>query len=142
MLRKFHASALLNDGMSKDDVNSMQGKSKTKTDESYFFDDPDKLKQKYIQHLSAVTINSEVNSLDAKSPEFVKLEEENKKKDDVISKYEDFVDNIDDCINKKIQDTIKKSSAFVSDDEFEELIFVINVVFMFLINFLLFSLNA
>ena len=56
MLRKFHASALLNDDMSKDDVNSMQGKSKTKTDESYFFDDPDKLKQKYIQHLSAVTI--------------------------------------------------------------------------------------
>ena len=39
----------------------------------------------------------------------------------VISKYEDFVDNIDDRINKKIQDTIKKSSAFVSDDEFEEL---------------------
>lgn len=30
MLRKFHASALLNDGMSKDDVNSMQGKSKKK----------------------------------------------------------------------------------------------------------------
>lgn len=74
MLRKFHASALVNDGMSMDDVNSMQGKSKNKTDEAYFFDDPDKLKERYIQHLNAVTINSEINNIDMKSPEFMELE--------------------------------------------------------------------
>ena len=74
MLRKFHASALLNDGMTKDDVNSMQGKSKNRTDEAYFFDDPDKLKEKYIVHMSAVTINVEVEKLTIKSPEFIQLE--------------------------------------------------------------------
>ena len=74
MLRKFHASALLNDGMTKDDVNSMQGKSKNRTDEAYFFDDPDKLKEKYIVHMSAVTINVEVEKLTIKSPEFIQME--------------------------------------------------------------------
>ena len=32
MLRKFHASALYNDGMSIDKVNNLQGKAKNKTD--------------------------------------------------------------------------------------------------------------
>lgn len=36
MLRKFHASALYNDGMSLDKVNDLQGKAKNKTDQSYF----------------------------------------------------------------------------------------------------------
>lgn len=81
MLRKFHASALLNDGMSMDDVNSLQGKSKNKTDEAYFFDDPDKLKMKYLSHVNAVTINSEVNNIDLKSPEFIELERKLKEKE-------------------------------------------------------------
>ena len=36
MLRKFHASALYNDGMSLDKVNDLQGKAKNKTDAAYF----------------------------------------------------------------------------------------------------------
>jgi Phage integrase family. len=38
MLRKFHASALYNDGMSRDNVNDLQGKAKNKTDDAYFID--------------------------------------------------------------------------------------------------------
>ena len=63
--------------MSIEDVNSIQGKSKTRTDEAYFFDDPDKLKQKYIDHMDAVTINLEVEKLSIKSPEFLLMEKEN-----------------------------------------------------------------
>ena len=76
MLRKFHASALYNDGMRLDDVNDLQGKAKNKTDQAYFMINPEDLKFQYIEHLPAVTINTEVKKLHVKSPEFVKIENE------------------------------------------------------------------
>ncbi|MBO7718718.1 MAG: site-specific integrase, partial [Methanosphaera sp.] len=78
MLRKFHASYLLNAGMSKDDVNSLQGKTQNSTDESYFYNDPKKLQKKYIKYMGAITINLDVNNLEIKSPEYVELENKNK----------------------------------------------------------------
>ena len=62
MLRKFHASALYNDGMSLDDVNDLQGKSKNRTDQAYFMINPEDLKYEYIGHLPAVTISAEVKN--------------------------------------------------------------------------------
>ena len=96
MLRKFHASALLNNGMSKDDVNSLQGKSRNKTDEAYFFDDPDKLKQKYIDHMDAVTINLEVEKLSIKSPEFLLMEKENDKLKSEINEIKKTMNDLKD----------------------------------------------
>lgn len=77
MLRKFHASALYNDGMSLDKVNDLQGKAKNKTDQAYFMINPEDLKYEYIQHLPAVTINKDVEKLSIKSPEYMKMEKEN-----------------------------------------------------------------
>ena len=77
MLRKFHASALYNDGMSLDKVNDLQGKAKNKTDASYFMTNPEDLKYEYITHLPAVTINKDVEKLSIKSPEFMQMEKEN-----------------------------------------------------------------
>lgn len=77
MLRKYHASYLLNAGMSKDEVNILQGKSRNSTDESYFYDDPKILREKYIEYMGAVAIYLDVNTLDIKSPEFIRLEQEN-----------------------------------------------------------------
>ncbi len=77
MLRKFHASALYNDGMSLDKVNDLQGKAKNKTDQAYFMTNPEDLKYDYIQHLAAVTISKDVEKLSVKSPEFVQMENEN-----------------------------------------------------------------
>lgn len=77
MLRKFHASALYNDGMSIDKVNDLQGKAKNKTDATYFMTNPDDLKYEYIQHLPAVTINTDVEKLSIKSPQFIQMEKEN-----------------------------------------------------------------
>ena len=79
MLRKFHASALKNNGMDKYDVNSLQGKGLNSTDEAYFFDDPKVLKEKFLEHLEAVTILGDVDVVSIKSPEFINLEMENKR---------------------------------------------------------------
>ena len=77
MLRKFHASALYNDGMSIDKVNDLQGKAKNKIDEAYFMTNLDDLKYEYIQHLPAVTINTDVEKLSVKSTHFIQMEKEN-----------------------------------------------------------------
>ena len=58
-LRKFHASSLKNSGMLIEDINSLQGKSRGATDEAYFFENPEVLKQKYVKHLNAVTVYDE-----------------------------------------------------------------------------------
>lgn len=77
MLRKFHASALYNDGMQRDFVNDLQGKTKNSTDESYFFVQEEDLKAEYINHLHAVQINKEVEKVTVKSKEFRELEIKN-----------------------------------------------------------------
>jgi hypothetical protein len=78
MLRKFHAYALYNDGMSLDKVNDLQGKAKNKRDSAYFMTHPEDLKNEYIAHLSAVTINKEVEKITVKSKEYLMIEKENK----------------------------------------------------------------
>ena len=81
MLRKFHASTLYNDGMSMEKVNDLQGKAKNRTDSAYFMINPEDLKQEYIKHLPALAINQEVKKLTVKSPEFLKMEKEEYKKE-------------------------------------------------------------
>lgn len=92
MLRKFHASALYNDGMSIDKVNDLQGKSKTLTDQSYFMVNPEDLKQEYIKHLPALLMSVDVEKLNIKSPEYHKLEQENKA-------YKENLDSLWDELN-------------------------------------------
>lgn len=77
MLRKFHASALYNDGMPRDFVNDLQGKTKNSTDESYFFVNEDDLKAEYINHLHALQISQEVEKVTVKSKEFREMEVKN-----------------------------------------------------------------
>lgn len=86
MLRKFHASALYNDGMSLDKVNDLQGKAKNKTDAAYFMINPDDLKHEYIKHLPAVTINKDIEKLSIKSPEYMKMERENEEYKEKLDK--------------------------------------------------------
>lgn len=102
MLRKFHASTLYNDGMILDDVNDLQGKTKNKTDSSYFMEDPDKLKQKYIQHMGSLTINVEVTSLDIKSKEYVLLERELESKNKEYDDLKNRISWIEQAINSNI----------------------------------------
>lgn len=77
MLRKFHASQLYNSGLSLEEVDALQGRRKDSTHRAYFMEDPQKLREKYIEHLDCLTINLDVNNLDIKSEEFIELENEN-----------------------------------------------------------------
>lgn len=117
MLRKFHASTLYNDGMSLDKVNDLQGKSKNSTDEVYFMTNPADLKQEYIQHLPALSINTEVEKITVKSPEFLKLETENREKDEKIKDYEKLIYDIDERLRN-----IEKKEENFKENDFENLL--------------------
>lgn len=95
MLRKFHASNLRNSGMDKYDVNSMQGKGLNSTDEAYFLDDPEKLREKYIQHMGCLTINLDVNKIDVESPEFKMLREKYEEKEAEVKEMKVRMDNFE-----------------------------------------------
>jgi integrase len=88
MLRKFHASQLYNNGMSLDEIDALQGRGKDATHSAYFLENPMKLRERYIEHLGAITINWEV--IDIKSPEYIRLEQENKA----------YKDNLDELWNE------------------------------------------
>lgn len=96
MLRKFHASSLYNDGMSIDKVNDLQGKSKTLTDQAYFMVNPEDLKLDYIEHLSALLMSVDVEKLSIKSPEYHKLEQENKSLKEDNEKINEMWDELQD----------------------------------------------
>lgn len=95
MLRKFHASNLKNHGMSKEDINAMQGKGQNLVDEAYFFDDPNILREKYIEHLDAVTIEWDVNNIDIKSQEYLELEQKYVEKEEMINDMEQRLSNVE-----------------------------------------------
>lgn len=98
MLRKYHASQLYNDGLSMDVVDSLQGRGKTSTRNSYFMENPAKLKEQYMEHLDSVTIDAEVISV--KSPEYVKLEMKVHEKEEKIHDYEKLINNIDERLRR------------------------------------------
>lgn len=98
MLRKFHASQLYNNGMTLEMVDALQGRSKDSTHSSYFMEDPEKLKQEYVNHLDCLMVNW--NGITYKSPEFLELEKENKDKDDKIKDYEAIFNEWDDTMKK------------------------------------------
>ena len=57
MLRKYHASNLLNNtSFTIDEIDALQARSKNKTHRSYFLNDEDKLKEKYLKHLNNIDI--------------------------------------------------------------------------------------
>ena len=85
MLRKFHASRLYNaeNGLSLDEIDSLQGRSKNKTRESYYFNSTDKLKKKYISNIDQVTILDQVHTITVDSPEVQLLKEKAEKIDEL-----------------------------------------------------------
>lgn len=96
MLRKFHASALSKSGMDKTLINVLQGKSNGQVDDVYFFEDEQKLRNEYINHLPSLLIFTEVKEVTVYSEEYIEL----KKKHDAL--YEQ-IEEI-----KKMQDEIDK----------------------------------
>ena len=78
MLRKFHATMLEKHGMSRYLVNVLQGKSNSSVDDVYFIEDEDTLREEYIKALDGVLIYTDVKEVTRYSPEYQKIEAENK----------------------------------------------------------------
>ena len=85
MLRKFHASNLARgeNGLSLDEIDSLQGRSKDNVRQSYYFDDPKELRKKYITNIDKVTILDQVHTITIDSPEVARLKEKAEKIDEL-----------------------------------------------------------
>ena len=116
MLRKFHASQLYNNGVSLEIVDALQGRGKDSTHTSYFMEDPQKLKEVYINNMDCVTINLDVNSLDIKSPEYINLENKLESKENEIKEIKDYYDSsIRDILNRV--DNLERDKRSVSKED-------------------------
>ncbi len=104
MLRKFHASNLAKE-LSMEQVDSLQGRSKGNTRNSYFMDNPQNLKEVYIEHMDLITINLDVNHLTLDSPEVLQLKKDARKLEE---ENLEIKSNIDKQVEEKIQEVLKK----------------------------------
>lgn len=103
MLRKFHASQLYNDGMSMDEIDELQGRGKDQTRTSYFMENPLRLREKYIEHMGAVTINLDVEKLSVKSPEFMRMEDENKRLNEELDSLKSDINSIKKLLGNPLE---------------------------------------
>lgn len=112
MIRKFNASSLHNDGMSIDYIDALQGRVRSNVHQSYFFDNPEKLKEEYVRHIGAVCIEWNYRNLNFKSKEFLELEKENLEKtkslNDVINRLEDIESFVFNNFSRKELDDMMK----------------------------------
>ena len=99
MLRKWNATQLEKHGMSRYLVNVLQGKSNNAVDDVYFIEDEEHLRNEYLQALDGVLIYTDVKTVDKYSPEYQKLELENKDLKTNINNLWDELNNV-----KKRQD--------------------------------------
>ena len=97
MLRKFQASNLAKDGMDRYLINVLQGKSNGQVDDVYFFEDENRLREEYLQHMHCLLIFTEVKEVTVHSPEFLELKKENtelKKQLEDIQQMKDEIEKI------------------------------------------------
>ena len=97
-LRKFHATQLEKCGMSRYHINTLQGKSNNSVDDVYFITDTEKLRNEYIKALQGVLIYTEVKEINQYSPEYQKLELENKQfkeREDRLNKILDRLEQLE-----------------------------------------------
>ncbi len=97
MLRKFHASNLQRgeNGLTIEEIDSLQGRTKKQVHDSYFFDDPQELRKKYLANIDKVLIFSDVVTVD--SPEVAAIKKRN----------EELENNIDRIVDEKLRDKIE-----------------------------------
>lgn len=107
MLRKFHASNLARgeNGLTLDEIDSLQGRTKDSVQSSYFYDDPKELKKKYIKNMDKVMINVDMKTLTIDSPEVLELK---KKAMELEKENEEIKQNINKTVDERITEVLEK----------------------------------
>ena len=77
MMRKFQASNLEKEGMSRALINTLQGKSNNAVDDVYFYENEETLRNEYIKHQNGILILTEVNTITIESDEVLQMRLEN-----------------------------------------------------------------
>ncbi len=105
MLRKFHASNLYQgeNSLSIEEIDHLQGRRKNSIHTSYFMENPNDLKKKYVQAMHKLLINFEFNEITVDSPEYNNLQVEF---DSLKRKYDSVVD--DERFEEVIRNLIKE----------------------------------
>lgn len=100
MLRKWNASQLAigNNALTPQQIDSLQGRSKESTQQSYFLDNPSDLKKKYIANIDQVTI-LEVSS--AKSTESTEYKE-------LLRKYEKLENEMKEMARNEVRTILEE----------------------------------
>ena len=99
MMRKFHSNHLKKSGMSESDIDALQGRTKSSTHAAYFLDDPSILLKKYVEHFQCLLIESKVNNIDLKSPEYQELEFKYRQKEAEVKEINDRISNIENILS-------------------------------------------
>ena len=107
MLRKFHASNLARgeNGLTVEEIDSLQGRGKDMIHKSYFLDDPKELRKKYIANIDKVLINYDVNHLTFESPEVLELRKETAR---LQKENEAMKQNINKAVDDRINEVLRK----------------------------------
>ena len=107
MLRKFHASNLARgeNGLTVEEIDSLQGRCKDKIHKSYFLDDPKELRKKYILNIDKVLINYDVSHLTFESPEVLELRKETAR---LQKENEEMKHNINKAVDDRINEVLTK----------------------------------
>ena len=93
MLRKYHASQLSQgeNALTLDEIDALQGRSKEKTRQSYFLNNPDDLKRKYARNINQLLILEEVKQV------------ENEEYYELKKKYEKLEANIKEAAREEVR---------------------------------------
>lgn len=100
-LRKFHATQIEDIGL----ANALQGRKSNSIIESYFKKNPQRLRERYLEHLNKLMINK-VETFNIKSDEFLRLEKDNKQKEQRLNELEEK-DRMREEQMKRVLDELK-----------------------------------
>ena len=105
MLRKFHASNLARgeNGLTLEEIDSLQGRMKDKMHKPYFLDDPQELRKKYIMNIDKVLINYDKKELTFESPEVLELK---KRAVELEKENEAIKQNINKAVDDRISEVL------------------------------------
>ena len=118
MLRKYHATQLSNESnsLTETDIDFLQGRSDSKTRQSYFFTDEKKLKRRYAESMNAVTIYNQYDVIvDTNNDLFIEVHDP---KDEIVPLQERVVqlgkeNSLLRSENKEIRESVKAEAKKV-----------------------------